>query len=361
MNARPGRRVDLGPLSVDAYVATDRALLARRAADAIPDTLTFLTFDQPGALLGFHQSAAQELRLDRVRELGLPVQRRVTGGGALYVADGVFGWELFLHRSSLPHADLGANARALCEMAAEGLSTLGVCAKFRPRNDIEVEGRKICGTGGVLEGDALLFHGSLLLDFDVTRMVDVLRIPAEKLRDKLVQDARERVTSLRNLLGARPQAGAVADALAAHFSSGLGVDFVSAELDAGDRGDIAAALREVTAPEWLEENERPVTETPVWSGVHRCPSALLRIALLVDARQERIKQAWITGDFFVQPRRVVPDLEAALRDTLMEEVRARVEAFFAEYHADLGGLSARDFADAIENVVRTRNPEAHCA
>ena len=351
MNGGAGQRVDLGPLSVDAYVATDRALLARRARNVLPDTLTFLTFDRPGALLGFHQSAAQELRLDRVHELGLPIQRRLTGGGALYVEDGVFGWELFLQRSSLPQPDLAANARALCEMAAAGLSSLGVDAKFRPRNDIEVEGRKICGTGGVQEEDAFLYQGSVLLDFDAARMVDVLRIPVEKMRDKVVQDARARVTSLRALLGTRPAEGRVADVLTAAFSRGLGVEFVPSTLTADDRHEIDGALREVRDPEWLTQNDRPVTETPVRQGIHRCPGGLLRVALLVDERRQRVKQVWITGDFFVEPGRLVFDLEAALRDIGMEQVRERIEAFFAGYPADLFGLSPADFADAIESVL----------
>jgi len=45
------------------------------------------------------------------------------------------------------------------EAAALGLRHLGVRAYFRPRNDIEIEGRKISGTGGTELSGAILFQG----------------------------------------------------------------------------------------------------------------------------------------------------------------------------------------------------------
>ena len=85
---------------------------------------------------------------------------------------------------------------------------LGVDAQFRPRNDIEVDGRKISGTGGAFDGDALMYQGTLLIQFDVEKMLRVLRIPAEKLSDKAIASARERVANLADLLGEAPSAAA---------------------------------------------------------------------------------------------------------------------------------------------------------
>ena len=85
-----------------------------------------------------------------------------------------------------------------------GLSTLGVNAKFRPKNDIEVNGRKISGTGGTELDGAFLYHGSLLVDFDVDTMIKCLKLPIKKLEDKQVQSFRQRVTSLREVLGYTP-------------------------------------------------------------------------------------------------------------------------------------------------------------
>ena len=45
------------------------------------------------------------------------------------------------------------------------------------RNDIEIDGRKISGTGGTESGIAFMFQGTMLVDFDVETMLRALRIP----------------------------------------------------------------------------------------------------------------------------------------------------------------------------------------
>ena len=351
MNRRAGRRLDLGVLSPETYVATDRALLECREQGLAPDTLLFLEFARPGALVGFHQSISQEIQVAYCRGHGIPVQRRVTGGGALYVDDGVFGWELYLDRAALGRADLGDVAKLLCTLAAEGLRELGVPACYRPRNDIEVDGRKICGTGGVYDGDALLYHGSLLLDFDVERMLDVLRIPAQKWRDKAIVAARERVTSLRSLLGTRPTTKAVSDALARAFSRGLHTDFAPGVLSQAEQAWRERTRLEIASDDWIYQHDRPETETPVLEGLYRCAGGLLRTALSVDARTGRIRQIWFTGDFFVHPKRLVADLEAALRDVAVADVRLAIERFFGQYPVEMLLLSREDFCRAVEDTL----------
>lgn len=361
MTRRAGRRLDLGALSVETYVATDRALLDCREQGLIPDTLTFLHFDRPAALVGFHQSIPQELRLEHCERRQLPVQRRITGGGALYVDDGVLGWELYLDRSVLGTAQFGEVAGRLCTLAAEGLSELGVDARFRPRNDIEVNGRKICGTGGVYEGNALLYHGSVLLDFDVERMVEILRIPAEKWRDKAVADARERVTSLRALLGSRPALADVQAALTRAFARGLGIEFSDAALTPCEIECREQARVEIAGREWIAQHERPAFRAPILEATHRCAGGLLRVALLVDSEKGRIKQAWFTGDFLVHPRRLVPDLEAALRDTAIDDRRRTIERFFNGYPVEMLKLSRDDFGDAIDAALATSQKAAQAS
>ena len=81
------------------------------------------------------------------------VGRRITGGGGLYLDEGQIGWELVFDRARLGVADLATSTRRICEAAALGLNKLGVPARYRPRNDIEVDGRKISGTGGFFDGE----------------------------------------------------------------------------------------------------------------------------------------------------------------------------------------------------------------
>jgi len=343
------RVIDFGPRTAAQYVATNRAILEARQQGLAPNTLSFLSFSEPAALVGFHQSVDQELRRDYCAANAITIQRRVSGGGALYVDSTVVGWELYLDRKTAGSTDMLDIARRICETAARGIRMLGVDARFRPRNDIEVGGRKIAGTGGIYDGDVFLYHGSLLVDFDIERMLRVLKIPAEKLKDKAIASARERVANLKELLGEAPPMERVLAVMTQAFAEEFGVDFERADgLNPAEETLFRDALAEVETPEWVEQVSRPVSEARTVDGMHRSAGGLLRVTLAVDVAKDRIKQAWFTGDFFVNPRRMVADLEAALRDSPLPDYRATIDRFFDGYPAEMLLLRRDDFAAAVE-------------
>lgn len=344
--------LDTGLRRAAENMAFNRALLEARQAHEIPNTLRFLQFT-PCALVGFHQSVAQELRVDYCQAHGIDIQRRITGGGAIYFDQTQIGWELYLDRKTVGTGDMLEIARRICEMAARGISRLGVDARFRPRNDIEVDGRKISGTGGAFDGDAILYQGTLLIDFDVERMLRVLRIPAEKLSDKAIASARERVVNLKDLLGVAPAFAAVKQALAAEFAQGFGIEFEPVDASAREGERFNAALREIDTPEWVYQHDRPLSDTRVIEGIHKTQGGLLRISLAVDTVKRRIKQAWITGDVFVNPKRMLVDLEAALRDSPLDDYARTVERFFAHYPVEMLLLTRTDFINLIAGALAT--------
>ena len=349
------RLLDTGVRRAAENMAMNRALLEGHQEKVTPHTLRFLQFT-PCALLGFHQSAEQELKIDYCQANGVDIQRRMTGGGAIYFDQTQLGWELYLDKQTLGTADMGAIAKRICEAAARAISKLGVGAKFRPRNDIEVDGKKISGTGGAFDGDSILYQGTLLLDFDVGRMMRVLNIPAEKLSDKAIASAQERVANLKDLIGKLPDMDEVKKIIADEFAAEFGVSFTpSNEINADEEKLYQQALAEMDTAEWVYQHNRPVTEAPTLSSVIKFDGGLVRTNVLLDTSKNRIKQLWLTGDFFVKPRRLVADLEAALRDTAIADLDANVTRFFADYGAEMLLLKPEDFVTAIQAALDTVN------
>jgi len=344
------RVIDTGLRPAAENIALNRALLEARQAGEIPNTLRFLRF-RPSALLGYHQSAEQELDLDYCRANAITVQRRITGGGAIYFDETQIGWELYLTKDTLGCADMEQIARRICEAAAQGISALGVEARYRPRNDIEVEGKKISGTGGAFEGNALMYQGTLLLRFDVEKMLRVLRIPAEKLSDKAISSARERVTNLADLLGELPNLETVKAALTWAFAKEFGVSFAPGNLAAAELARYQDALAEIDHPDWVNLIDRPAADMPILQASRKFPGGLLRVSLAFDARAGRIRQVWFSGDFFVSPKRAVADLEAALRNVPLDGVEEIIRSFFTQKQADLLMLTPDDFAAVIRQAV----------
>ncbi len=192
------RLLDTGPCSAAENMALDELLLGWKAEERIPHTLRFLQFSSPTVLVGHHQSVEEEVRLDYCRSKGIEINRRLTGGGALYWGRAELGWEIFISRSDLRiPLSIEDLYRRMGEVAACGFSYLGVKADFRPRNDVEIHGRKISGTGGTEFCGAILFQGTVLVDFDVDEMLRALRIPTEKLQRREIESVKERVTCLR--------------------------------------------------------------------------------------------------------------------------------------------------------------------
>jgi lipoate-protein ligase A len=340
------RVIDTGLRSAAQNIALNRALLEARQADEVPSTLRFLRF-MPSALLGYHQSAEQEFNLDYCKANDIAVQRRITGGGAIYFDESQIGWELYLHKRDLGTSEMQAISRRICHAAATAISALGVDARYRPRNDIEIDGRKISGTGGAFDGDALLFQGTLLVDFDIAKMLRVLRIPAEKLSDKAIASARDRVANLRELLGRQPDIGRIRSNLIEAFESEFGVEFHEEELTLSEHARYQVALREIDTADWVNLVSRPVSSMPIVEAARKFPGGLLHAAVSFDMLTRSIRQVWFTGDIFVSPRRSIADLEAALRDTPADRLESRIRAFFAARQVDMLSLAPDDFITVV--------------
>ena len=345
------RVIDTGLRSAAQNIALNRALLEARQADEIPSTLRFLRFT-PSALLGYHQSAEQELNLGYCQAQGITVQRRITGGGAIYFDETQIGWELYLHKRDLDTADMQRISRRICHAAAAAISALGVDARFRPRNDIEVDGRKISGTGGAFDGDALMYQGTLLIEFDVAKMLRVLRIPAEKLSDKAIASARDRVANLKELLGCQPDVHEIRSNMIEAFESEFGVEFSEGDLSLSEHRRFEAALREIDHPDWVNLVNRPVSELPILEAIQKFTGGLLRAAVTYDMHTRTLRQVWFTGDVFVSPRRTLSDLESALRDVPVDRLEQRVLSFFNDRRVDMLTLTPQDFVTVVRLALQ---------
>ena len=354
MNSRTAKRfrvIDTGVREGRRQIAFDQALIEAHKAGAVPDSIRFLRFP-PTALIGRHQVLAHEVRLDHCRANGVGVARRITGGGAIYFDEGQLGWELVFRRATLGIGSLGDLAREICEAAAAGLSTLGVDARYRPRNDIEVEGRKLSGTGGFFDDDTLFYQGTVLIDLDASRMAAALNVAQAKLARRALDSAAQRVVTLKELLGAAPPIAAVQGALLEGFAQRLGIAPVEGPIMAQEEALAAQYHDEEIGTEAFVAGSHPAqggadVRSATVSGSGGSVTAYVRL----DARGERIRDVLVSGDFFVTPPRTVFDLESMLRGVASGEAGAAVERFFAAANVGLLSNSPADFRRAIVAAI----------
>jgi lipoate-protein ligase A len=353
--SRVFRVLDAGLRAGRLNIALDQAMLELHQTGRLADSVRFIHF-QPSALLGRHQSLSAEIDVDYCRQRGIEVGRRITGGGAIYLDPGQLGWALVFGRGALGGPSLDEMARAVCEAAAAGLSRFGIEVRFRPRNDLEVEGRKLGGTGGFFDGDTLLYQGTVLVELDTTSLLGALRVPRAKIVRHGLDSAAQRVVSLRELLGARtPTIGQVQQALLDGFCERLGIEFQPAEADS--HAAVLQLGRELHArwigtEEFVAEIDGPPRGAAVSVGTCAGAGGTITAYLRREGPEgRRIGQVLISGDFFVAPPRLVLDLESRLRGIEIESVGETIERFFLEHPASTLSVGAADFKRAIETAL----------
>ncbi|MDR1307320.1 MAG: lipoate--protein ligase family protein [Treponema sp.] len=234
----------------------DEALL-ESAASGSPPVLRLYGWSPPAVSVGYFQGLTEEVDLDSAKRFGFDVVRRISGGGAV------------LHRSELTYSvimktdhplagkELEDSYRTLCAGLIGGLEVLGVEAVFSGINDILVPdssggGKKISGNAQTRRRGCLLQHGTVLLDNDVDIMFEVLKVPAEKIKGKLIGEVRERVTSLRAVLGREIPFEEAAAAFARGFEEKLGLEYERTEpLPEEDRRALELAGEKFSSREWL--------------------------------------------------------------------------------------------------------------
>ncbi len=183
----------------DAFLnmAIDEALSESIGSGKSPPTIRFYGWTPQAISIGYFQSLEREVDLERCEKEGIDVVRRRTGGGAVF-HDREITYSIIGKQELFPK-DILESYREICGCIVNALGILGIESEFKPINDIitKADGKKISGNAQTRRGGVLLQHGTLLYEVDVDQMFSVLRVPDEKIKDKMIATVKERVTSVR--------------------------------------------------------------------------------------------------------------------------------------------------------------------
>ncbi len=348
------RLLDTPPMTAAENMALDEALLAVKNHGHTPNTIRFLQFSPKSVLVGYHQSVSEEIRKGYCQKYGIEINRRITGGGAIFFDENQLGWEIICDKSffnvSIPTQHL---FETLCNPISTALSTFGIEACFRPRNDIEIDGRKISGTGGTDSKNAFLFQGTMLVDFDVDTMLRALRIPVEKLKAKEIDSVKDRVTCLNWELGYTPSLGAIKRSIQHGFETGLGIQLVSDGMTPEEHALFEEKLPYYQSNQWINLVEPRFQKRDSIQSAYKSEAGMIRFTLVVNLPQKRLKDIYITGDFLSFPSRALYDLETELRGASLDRRHLEniIRSFFEEKKIMIPGMDFRDFMIPLDQAL----------
>jgi lipoyl(octanoyl) transferase len=239
-------------------MAVDEAIQAAvREGLALP-TLRFYAWSPPCLSLGRGQPLA-DVDLRACRQAGVHVVRRPTGGRAILHTDELTYSVALLQADPRARGDLVTSYRRLSEGLLAGLRFLGVDAgqAFGPREpnaeqtaacfetpshyEITATGRKLVGSAQWRSRGAVLQHGTLPLQGDITRIVDYLAFSPPE-REIQRRSLRSHATTLATALGQVLSFDQAVEGLVRGYAHALSLNLVRDDLTAYERA-LASELR----------------------------------------------------------------------------------------------------------------------
>ena len=349
---KPIRLLDLGLVSPVRSQTVYHAV-AHGMTDATPDTIILVGPDRPYVCIGYHQDPEKEVDLAYCAAHDLPVYRREVGGGAVYLDAGQVFVQWIFHTDHVP-ASLEERFGLYIRPLVATYQALGIPAYHRPVNDVHVSGKKIGGTGAARMGVAEVLVGSLMFTFDKATMARVLKVPSEKMRDKIFESLEQYMTTMTEQLGHTPERQVVLNSYIAQCAAALDAEIVPGRLTATEDTLAAELDARFASDEWLYSGGR--TRRPgvkihedVWvgEGTFKAPGGLIRATIRVH--EGCIDDLALSGDFTVLPASGVAALEDALHGVAVarEPLLASIEERYHALAIRSPGVTPEHFVEAI--------------
>lgn len=224
------RLLQTGYNTASANMAIDRSMLVANSKGKVPPTVRFFGWKPSAISIGYFQSLEEEVDLDNCKHFGVDYVRRVTGGGAVF-HENELTYSIVISEShpSIPKNIMQSYGR-ICGALIRGLKNLGIESEYAPINDIVTNGKKISGNAQTRKNRTVLQHGTILLDVDVDKMFSLLKVPNEKIKDKLIADVKQRVTSVKHILEEDVDFDKTAEAMKTGFEEEFNVELVEGSL-----------------------------------------------------------------------------------------------------------------------------------
>lgn len=220
------------------------------------DAVLILTSpNTPYLSVGLHQDITQEIDLGYCRQAGLAIIRRHTGGGTVLLDEN----QLFFH-FIIPYGRGPQSPRELYPLFIEPIvrcyQALGINARWVAPNDIQVDGRKIGGTGAARINQASILVGSILFSFDHALMARCVLAPSEDYRQWFTRALATHMTTLDQQLVQRPTHLDIMNRLLPELQHCLGL---STCFDTPGRHELASIAdweHQLLDPDWLHQTGR---------------------------------------------------------------------------------------------------------
>ncbi|GGA37524.1 lipoate--protein ligase [Paenibacillus physcomitrellae] len=304
----------------------------------LPADETYLLFyiNAPSIIIGKHQNTIEEINAEYVKENGIQVVRRLSGGGAVYHDLGNLNFS-FITKDD---GESFHNFRKFTQPVVEALRNFGVDAELTGRNDLQVGDQKISGNAQFSTRGRMFSHGTLMFNLNLDHVAASLHANPEKFKSKSTKSVRSRVANIIDFMDKKITIEEFRSELLRYI---FGMDPDAVPKYALKEEDWAK-IRQISEERYRnwdwnyglspESNVKHSRKFPV--GI---------IDLRMNIKEGHIQEIKIYGDFFGVGD--VADIENLLRGVKYEEAAVRSALEGTDLKHYFGNLELDDFVGLV--------------
>jgi len=326
--------------------------------ESTPNTIVFCKPSSPLVCVGYHQEVYEKVNVAYCLSKGYPIVRRIVGGGVVYLDQNQLFYQVIARKSD-PRVPSSITALFERFLAApvKTYNRLGIPATHYAVNDIEVNGRKIGGSGAGDVGEARIVVGDIIFDFNYDEMTSILKAPSMRFKEEFSKALTEYLTTVKKELGFIPSEEEVKKLLKEGFEETLGVRLIEGALSGFEVNLVREVEELYKSPDWLHRAKRHgksiVKRNSVkisgrvrmGEALYRRPKGLIRV--FVKVVDGKISSLTITGSLV--PRVYLDALKNRLEGVQFSEaaIIQRINDFYEDHEIPLKEVTPEDLAYII--------------
>jgi lipoate-protein ligase A len=174
------RRIDVTHPTPEANLAADQSLLDAVEADPALAALRFWESPTYGVIVGRSNAIEREVNVAACEADSVPILRRMSGGGAVVLGPGCLCYALALPLPEHQTRNITAVTADIMRRLAHAFLAAGLTVEVQGVSDLVHQCRKFSGNSQRWLKRSLMHHGTVLYDFDLTRISRYLHQPSRR-------------------------------------------------------------------------------------------------------------------------------------------------------------------------------------
>ncbi len=167
------------------------------AVKSVKEDIVMLWQSTDSVIVGKHQIPVKEVNIPFVFKSGIPVIRRISGGGTVFHSSGNINYSVITtHKNQNNLIDFKKFTKTIIEF----LLKFGVKADFEGKNNLCINGKKFSGNSAHIFKNRIIHHGTILFDVDLELLENTINPTGAELSDKSIGSIRKTVTNIKPFL-----------------------------------------------------------------------------------------------------------------------------------------------------------------